>query len=665
MFKSRLSAWGINKNSNDHLYQLCAIHQHYRRSMGMNNTAFLVNGNNVRTVKDLKKYVKGRKLSDEEFLQLALSKTTIDQALNDDSVRAFTPEADCEGSAEEGEQAAKPSPESDLEESDESPKNEPVSPNRNLVSPLLSGIPVKQEMFNIPGNYPMSTNNGVYDQNFPPSTSVAAQGVLNQQSHVGWNIPSSQYRNQRSPTVQNGSAFAESSGSHPRRTPSCHHFSRQDFDMLAHQTVHPQPLSSIHVADNIPQWRALSDSPPSSVGSDNDWRKVCPTCHQDESAHFYSLDAFETTTNPQNASPRNIFNPVDGSADPSSVQALSVPTPAKDHDAPWQFASACYIACWSCTVYRRNPSNTRAKEVGDHALREATQFFELMLRRNENSTIMTLNQVLLVLGMHDQEGISQQIMQSCAEVAQRVLTPTNPLNIFTRFLVLAAVPANLPGQTEINSLTIAGMYKHYRDLYGERDVRSIGSMYTYGYILNVEAEHEDNNIEKLKLSEQVLRSCHELCCQTLQHGAYHLQAIQALSNLHINLVRQRRAPEAIQCLRRGISDSRECLGKMHPKRLDLKMKLAELLLQQGPEHDAEVEQLFWQILEGRVKMLGREHQFTKDIEWVIKEFLTRKGKWRVGSAHRHRFYDIWEWNDLEMFDYATGAADELAPAGAF
>ena len=67
MFKSRLSAWGINKNSNDHSYQLCAILHHVRRGMGKRNTAFVINGNNTRSVKDLRKYVKGRKLSDEKF----------------------------------------------------------------------------------------------------------------------------------------------------------------------------------------------------------------------------------------------------------------------------------------------------------------------------------------------------------------------------------------------------------------------------------------------------------------------------------------------------------------------------------------------------------------------------------------------------------------------
>ena len=48
--------------------------------MGKRYTAFVINGNNTRSVKDLRKYVKGRKLSDEKFLEIALANTSIEQA---------------------------------------------------------------------------------------------------------------------------------------------------------------------------------------------------------------------------------------------------------------------------------------------------------------------------------------------------------------------------------------------------------------------------------------------------------------------------------------------------------------------------------------------------------------------------------------------------------
>ena len=94
MFKFRLSAWGINKNPNDHSYQLCAVLYHRRRDMDKRNTAFVTNGNTTRSVKDLRKYVKGRKLSDAKFLEIALANTSIQEAESDRSVRAVTPESE-------------------------------------------------------------------------------------------------------------------------------------------------------------------------------------------------------------------------------------------------------------------------------------------------------------------------------------------------------------------------------------------------------------------------------------------------------------------------------------------------------------------------------------------------------------------------------------------
>lgn len=142
-----------------------------------------------------------------------------------------------------------------------------------------------------------------------------------------------------------------------------------------------------------------------------------------------------------------------------------------------------------------------------------------------------------------------------------------------------------------------------------------------------------------------------------------MQAIQALSNLHINLKRQGRKSEAVDILRQAIRDSEMCLGKMHPKRLDLKMNLAEMLVEQGPQHEAEAEHLYWDVFEGRNKMLGRQHQYTRDIEWVLKGFLENQGRWHVGSHDRTRFYDLVGWNDVDVCE--SEHHNEMGPRGAF
>ena len=694
MFKSRLSAWGINKNSNDHSYQLCAILHHVRRGMGKRNTAFVINGNNTRSVKDLRKYVKGRKLSDEKFLEIALAKTSIQQAEHDQSVRAVTPETeDFEGSEEElaeGEPAAKysQSPGSDVPNWGYSPKLHPkqeyVSPAKHNSSTTSAFGHMKTEGLEVSGAYP-SLREDDYEAKHVPTQKMrhGTYGTSDRQqlpqylSQIAANDDLADHQSfvdshvlqEVIPNVPNNSHHR------PRRQSSCHHVTQQDISMMAHQTIHPNPLSSIHGQDNMWSWRYLSTSPPSSVSSLDDWNVVCPRCHEDQTNHFHSQHNLEPplfATSPlqaqsspdlQTTSPRSIFNPVEDLANTFDLNALSLPEPAREHDEPWKYVGACYIVCYNRTRHRLDPSNLKADQIAQVAMRDADVHFEAMLRRDDPAIVMTLNQMMLVLAMHDQGDISRSIMQSAANVAQRILPSDNPMVMFTRFLVLAAEPRKLRAQSKIDSHDICNIWQHYLQQYGEANIRSIGTMYSYGYLLNVEA-FRDGNLEKMKVSEHILRRCHELSCQTLHHGAQNLQSVQTLSNLHLNLKRQGRADEAIGCLKQAIADSRECLGQMHPKRLELKMNLAEMLVEQGSSYEPAAEKLFWQVLEGRIKMLGREHQYTKDIVWVIKDFLDSRGRWYVGSDDKNRYYDLWEWNEEEMWEQ-TFCGEDVAPSGAF
>ena len=693
MFKSRLSAWGINKNSNDHSYQLCAILHHVRRNMGKRNTAFVLNSNNTRSVKDLRKYVKGRKLSDEKFLEIALANTSIQQAENDQSVRAVTPEVEdldgSEGDLAEGEAAKhSQSPGSDAANSGYSPrlhpKHEDVSPSKHNFSTTSALGHVTNRGIHGSGAYPL-LRESEYEAKHVPAQAMrrGTSDAFDQPQLPQYSAPQAtsdkmiERQHFGGPQSSNEGTFRVPDASHhrPRRQSSCRHVTQNDFSMMAHQTIHPNPLSAIHGQDDMWSWRYLSTSPPSSVSSLDDWNVVCPRCHEDQAGHFHSqhnLEASLFTASPlqpqsspdlQTTSPRSIFNPVEDLSSSFDLNALSLPEPARDHDEPWKFVGACYAVCYNLTRHRLDPANSKAAQIADMGMRDADMHFETMLRRDDPAIVMTLNQMMLVLAMHNQGDISRTIMQSAAAVARRVLSSDNPLILFTQFLVFATEPPKLRAQREINSHDICGIWQYYVSQYGEANIRSIGTMYTYGYILNVEA-FRDDHMDKLKVSEAILRRCHELSCQTLHLGAQNLQSVQTLSNLHLNLKRQDRTEEAITCLKQAIADSRECLGQMHPKRLLLKMNLAEILVERGPSYESVAEELFWQVLEGRIKMLGREHQYTKEIEWVIKEFLDDRGRWYVGSADKNRFYDLWEWSEEEMWDQ-TLRGEDVAPSGAF
>ena len=90
--------------------------------------------------------------------------------------------------------------------------------------------------------------------------------------------------------------------------------------------------------------------------------------------------------------------------------------------------------------------------------------------------------------MHDQGDISRSIMQSAGRVCTAgVLPADNPLIMFTRFLILATEPPKLRAQKDIDSHAICQIWQYYVTQYGEANIRSIGTMYSYGYLLNVEA----------------------------------------------------------------------------------------------------------------------------------------------------------------------------------
>ncbi|KAK5057549.1 hypothetical protein LTR84_011549 [Exophiala bonariae] len=101
MYKARLASWGFSKNYSDHDYQICAVLHYIRQNSGKQATAFEIHGRK-RSLKDLHKYIKGKKMSEEEFLATAL-KTTHFRSQEEQErdpqyahVRSLTPEVDVE-----------------------------------------------------------------------------------------------------------------------------------------------------------------------------------------------------------------------------------------------------------------------------------------------------------------------------------------------------------------------------------------------------------------------------------------------------------------------------------------------------------------------------------------------------------------------------------------
>ena len=89
MFKSRMSAWGFSKSSRDREYQICARLQKIRKLNGMPESQFIINGNR-RSLRDLRKYIKGRKMTEEAFITLAEESISLDGAQEQKDVKAVS-----------------------------------------------------------------------------------------------------------------------------------------------------------------------------------------------------------------------------------------------------------------------------------------------------------------------------------------------------------------------------------------------------------------------------------------------------------------------------------------------------------------------------------------------------------------------------------------------
>ncbi len=321
------------------------------------------------------------------------------------------------------------------------------------------------------------------------------------------------------------------------------------------------------------------------------------------------------------------------------------------------------------TTAQRHPE---ALALAEDALRQASVELESMLDADDEKVILTLNQTLMVLHQHDQAEIVRKIMESAHEVAQRCLGGQHPIEVLTRMMVLAADPDVLKYHGEEHGITsevIGSAWQAYVAILEkkEQDLRALGAMYSYGYMLNIESERNGSlDHPKLILGEQVLRRCYELSCQRL--GKRHLQSIQCLIALRLNLERQGRTDEAIAVAERVLEDSLDTLGKSHPRRLETMRNLAVTLLAKYEECEQQAdveraEQLYWEVLQGRVRMLGREHKWTVQMKSDYVELLKWDEKWKEAEEgpceEREVVEELFDWDMLDS------ESEDEAHAGAF
>lgn len=268
MFKSRLAAWNFTKNSHDREYQICARLHKIRKQSGKPDTLFIINKDTRRSLRDLRKYIKGRKMSEEAFVALAEENVSDDQLASDQTVRAVTPPVggggggldDRDSEPDEGELG-------ELDDANNAPLRNPAKissaspPSFNLSHQSPPGAH-DTHAYGYPYSYtPLTQLKHEYPS---PSSSNAFSSSDAAMRNMLPSLPVSAAQS-TTPTTPasitshpNNMAFSHGHSQRRRRRSSCPYYDQHDVDAMAHQTVHWNPLLSTYGTNNLDSWKVLN-----------------------------------------------------------------------------------------------------------------------------------------------------------------------------------------------------------------------------------------------------------------------------------------------------------------------------------------------------------------------------------------------------------------------
>ena len=126
-------------------------------------------------------------------------------------------------------------------------------------------------------------------------------------------------------------------------------------------------------------------------------------------------------------------------------------------------------------------------------------------------------------------------------------------------------------------------------------------------------------------AEHRLRQIYAISCSIF--GKYHMQSISAIATLAGSQFDQKQTTDAIANFKIAIRDCKPTLGKSHPYRLEAKRRLALQYADVGQEE--KMVPLYWEVLTGRVRMLGRHHTYTLGMKNDYEELMRKLGRWDV------------------------------------
>jgi tetratricopeptide (TPR) repeat protein len=577
MFKTRLSQWGFSKNARGDDYYALALLYQSRKDAGKSETEFFIR-DRKKTVADLRTHIRSKDMTEEQFLQAAQGFTVPPH------IRCITPDPG----------GTRTSPSSSFE--DHPTPSPPPSSNGFQLTPGSSGS----------GSYPSP---GYY----PPARRRSTQ------RYSGSLAPETMNRSEQNPSHALGpqepglgEEYVLITG--PSKPPSeasssyCDQI-QQDVRTMALQVVKPVTLMSRYGAEDIHSWVLVNSKEATDGVQDNG--TLCSKCHQAMSKHYISLEGLAPST--QQA--RSLLSS-------TAQEAMLLPSTTEGHGEAWRWMAYCFGAC----IYM----SWGDKELSHKLLNGAEAEFEKMLSKNDCLTLMSLSQLLSILHTHDQGSIAESILQSALEVAERILSVKDGIRITIEWMVaVAGRTLQKGGHNDEALFRLEQVYQAFEMNLGATSPTTIASLYNVAWMLCYEGRWPE--------AEEKLHDLHKRSSTSL--GSMHFQSIMILTTLSRAQTRQGKHIAAINTIEQAIRDSAATLGFNHPYRLELKRRLALMYYDNG-EKELMVD-LYWDVLKGRIKMLGAQHPYTGGAREDLEKLLKELGRWEEDGST--------EWSIDELF----------------
>jgi phosphatidylserine/phosphatidylglycerophosphate/cardiolipin synthase-like enzyme len=91
-------------------------------------------------------------------------------------------------------------------------------------------------------------------------------------------------------------------------------------------------------------------------------------------------------------------------------------------------------------------------------------------------------------------------------------------------------------------------------------------------------------------------------------------------------------------MKAAICDVEPTLGSDHPFRLECKRRLAVYYEKNGQKEL--MEELYWDVLRGRIRMLGKGHPYTRGAKDDLIKLLKEQGHWEQDGSTQWKIDDL-------------------------